>query len=293
VTFPPSCASGSTHRLGRVAAALTVAAVAAALALPPAVAVTGGSIGPARQRVAAAEDPVVTPGLPPDAVRLRDVAPDVVQEMRYAGRHNFVGRVVTGYEALECWLTRPAARAVARVQRRVARKGFTLKVYDCFRPQRAVDDFVRWAEDPAARAMKREFYPTLAKTVLFPEGYIAARSSHSRGSTVDVTLLPAGAGRSPRWRSGDALVRCTAPVARRFPDTSIDMGTGFDCFDPLAHLASTGITERQKRNRALLLTAMTAEGFSSYAEEWWHYTLDDEPHPDTYYDASITRGPTS
>lgn len=269
---------------------MAASAAVAALVGPTSVAAAVPAGLPAVPAMHTAEDPVTVPGLPPDAVRLRDVAPSVVQEMRYAGPHNFVGRRVTGYEAPECWLTRRAARAVARVQQRVAREGYALKVYDCFRPQRAVDDFVRWAEDPTATQMRREFYPTLVKTVLFPQGYIAARSSHSRGSTVDVTLVPRGEGRSPRWRPGDPLVRCTAPRDRRFADTSIDMGTGFDCFDSLAHLANPSITERQKDNRALLLTAMTAEGFNSYAEEWWHYTLDDEPHPQTYYDAPVTRG---
>ncbi len=223
-------------------------------------------------------------------MRLADVAPGIVQEIRYAGDHNFLGRPVVGYEAPECWLTRPAAQALARVEASVAAEGYELKVYDCYRPQRAVDDFVAWAKDPNDDAMRAEFYPRLEKDVLFPQGYIAERSGHSRGSTVDLTLIPAGAGVSPSRRPGDALVDCAASRPPRFPDTSVDMGTGFDCFDPLAATASTDITPEQQENRRILLDAMTEAGFVNLAEEWWHYTLDDEPFPETFFDVPVTAG---
>lgn len=229
-------------------------------------------------------------GPPAGFVRLSDVAPDVVQEMRYTAEHNFVGRPIAGYDAAECWLTEPAAEAVARVQQQVAAKGYQLKVYDCYRPQRAVDDFVVWAKDPDDDVTRAEFYPRLEKDVLFPEGYIAEKSGHTRGSTVDLTLIPQGAGVSPAWQIGDPLVDCTAPVGKRFPDTSIDMGTGFDCFDPLAATASRKVTAQQRANREVLLAAMTAAGFTNLPEEWWHYTLSDEPFPDTYFDVPITAG---
>lgn len=229
-------------------------------------------------------------GAPEDFVRVRDTIPQAVFEIRYFGDHNFLGRPVRGYAAPECWLTRPAARALARVQRQVSRKGNHLKIYDCFRPQRAVDDFVAWAADPADTTAKAEFYPSLRKTQLFPLGYIAEKSGHSRGSTVDLTLVPKGAGSSPEWERGDPLVACTAPVGRRFPDTSLDMGTGFDCFDKRANTANPEISAEQRANRRLLLRAMTRAGFTNYPEEWWHFTLDDEPYPDTYFDTEITRG---
>ena len=225
---------------------------------------------------------------PPEGfVRLADVAPDIIQEMRYSGEHNFVGRPIAGYGVGECWLTRPAAEALVEVQRAVAVQGYALKVYDCYRPQRAVADFVDWAKDPGDSTTRAEFYPRLDKDVLFPQGYIAEKSGHSRGSTVDLTLVPAGKGPSPTWSVGDPLVDCTAPVGERFPDTSIDMGTGFDCFDPLAATASPDVSTEQHAHRQILLQAMLAAGFTNLAEEWWHYTLAQEPFPDTYFDAPI------
>ena len=226
-------------------------------------------------------------GPPAGFVRLSDVAPDIVQEMRYHGEHNFLGRPVAGYEAPECWLTEPAAQALARVQKKVLDQGYSLKVYDCYRPQRAVDDFVAWAQDPTDDTTRAEFYPRLDKDVLFPQGYIAEKSGHSRGSTADVTLIPIGAGVSPTWTVGDPLVDCAKPRPPRFADTSIDMGTGFDCFDPRSATASEKVTEEQQANRDVLYSAMVNEGFTNLPEEWWHYTLDGEPYPDTYYDAPI------
>jgi D-alanyl-D-alanine dipeptidase len=220
-------------------------------------------------------------------VRLSDVAPDVLQEIRYYGEHNFLGRPVTGYDAPECWLTEPAAQALAKVQAEVASQGYTLKAYDCYRPQRAVDDFVAWAQDPDDDTTRAEFYPRLEKDVLFPQGYILEKSGHSRGSTIDLTIVPDGAGVSPEWSVGDPLVDCTASVGKRFPDTSVDMGTGFDCFDPKSATETTKITEEQQANRRVLVDAMTAAGFTNLPEEWWHYTLADEPYPDTYFDVPI------
>lgn len=228
-----------------------------------------------------------TSAMPEGFVRLSDVSPDIVQEIRYAGEHNFVGRPVTGYEAPECWLTREAADALGQVQSAVKAQGYSLKVYDCFRPQRAVSDFVEWARDPADDVTRAEFYPRLAKDQLFPLGLIAEKSGHSRGSTVDVTLVPLGSGASPTWQVGDPITDCAAPVGVRFPDTSIDMGTGFDCFDPLAATADTQITPEQQANRRILVAAMEAAGFVNLPEEWWHYTLKDEPFPDTYFDAEL------
>ncbi|MCB0902185.1 MAG: M15 family metallopeptidase [Actinobacteria bacterium] len=229
-----------------------------------------------------------TSGPPEGFVRLSTVAPGIVQEMRYAGEHNFLGRPVKGYDVGECWLTAPAARALARAQRTVEAQGYQFKVYDCYRPQRAVDDFVAWAQDPDDDVTRAEFYPRLEKDVLFPQGYILEKSGHTRGSTVDLTLIPAGAGVSPEWTAGGPLVDCAAPADERFADTSIDMGTGFDCFDPLSATASKQTTAEQAANREVLVDAMTEAGFTNLPEEWWHYTLDDEPYPDTYFDTPIS-----
>lgn len=227
--------------------------------------------------------------LPDGFSRLRDVDPTILQEMRYTTHHNFVGRPITGYDAADCWLTNRTARLLKDVQATVSAKGYTLKVYDCYRPQRAVNDFYRWAQDPTDDVTRKEFYPRLAKDKLFPLGYIAKQSGHSRGSTMDLTLVPKGNGVSPTWNIGDPLVDCAAPASKRFPDTSIDMGTGFDCFDPKANTANPTITAAQKKRRAILLDAMTHAGFKNLPEEWWHYTLIDEPFPNTYFDVPITK----
>lgn len=227
-------------------------------------------------------------GLPEGFVRLAGTDPSIVQEMRYAGDHNFVGSPIDGYDAAECWVTTPTAEALSRVQARVVAQGYTLKIYDCYRPQRAVDEFVAWASDPADTTMQAEFYPNVPKDRIIPDGYIAPKSGHSRGSTVDLTLVPLPGTVSPTWQPGDALVACTAPYGERFPDTSIDMGTGFDCFDVLSHTANGDVGATAMANRAILVDAMAAEGFRNLPEEWWHYTLNDEPYPDTYFDVPIT-----
>ena len=228
---------------------------------------------------------------PGDFVTLADVAPGIQQDIRYATPHNFTGDPVDGYLAPTCILTRPAAEALARAQQDFIERGYTLKVYDCYRPQHAVDDFVRWAEDLGDQRMKAEFYPRVDKSTLFDDGYIAARSGHSRGSTVDLTLvaLPAGPASSP-YVPGQPLVDCAAPQVLRFPDDSIDMGTGFDCFDTLANTDDPRITGDAAKNRTLLREGLEREGFVNYDKEWWHYTFTPqgvEPYPDTYFDFPI------
>ncbi|GAA2349175.1 M15 family metallopeptidase [Dactylosporangium salmoneum] len=224
--------------------------------------------------------------LPDGFVALSDVDSSILEDVRYATPHNFVGRVVNGYERPRCLLTRVAAEALHRVQQSAQARGYSLKVYDCYRPQRAVDDFVRWADNPD-QAMKAEFYPQVDKSQLFPDGYIGGPTAHSRGSTLDLTLvaLPAAAQRA--YRPGEPLVSCTSPAGQRFPDDTLDMGTGFDCFDPLAHTAAGGIDQRQRANRDLLVGLMADGGFTNYPKEWWHYTLDHEPFPDTYFDFPV------
>jgi D-alanyl-D-alanine dipeptidase len=198
-------------------------------------------------------------------VPLADCAPSVIQELRYAGDNNFTGRPVDGYAAPVCLLTPPAARALARVQTEVRSYGLGLKVFDCYRPQRAVNHFVRWAEDIDDQATKSRFYPGVDKTQLFAQGYIAARSSHSRGSTVDITLVSL---------TPDSI-------------TELDMGTPFDFFDPLAHTATAAVPPEGRHNRLLLKSVMEKYGFKNYEKEWWHYTLRDEPWPERYFDFPV------
>ena len=224
---------------------------------------------------------------PPDFVALRSVDPTIPQDIRYATPHNFTGRVVDGYVSPTCLLTTPAARALHRVQQGLVRRGYSLKVYDCYRPQRAVDRFVAWSEDPREQSMKAEFYPEIDKSQLFADGYIARRSGHSRGSTVDLTIVKLPAAPTRAYRTGERLASCYAPRPQRFPDASIDMGTGFDCFDARAHTLDPRIQGTARTDRLMLKNAMEGAGFTGIPEEWWHFTYRSEPYPDTYFDFPV------
>lgn len=246
------------------------------------------STAPADQD-AAAHDPAARRKAPRDIVDLKKVAPSILHDIRYTTRHNFVGRPIDGYLESRCLLTRAAATRLARVQRDVRAKGYTLKVYDCYRPQRAVNHFVRWAKDLDDTRMKREFYPRVDKTRLFADGYIAEKSGHSRASTVDLTLVKLPAKRQPRWTPRAELRPCYWSQPKRFRANSIDMGTGYDCFDTRSHTADCRAIPAQKANRALLVTAMKKHGFTNLPEEWWHYTLANEPYPKTFFDFPVSR----
>ena len=233
---------------------------------------------------AAAAEPTAPPGA---FVSLHDVDPSIVIEMRYLTPHNFIGHRIPGYRENVCLLTRPAAEALKRAQTAVRAEGYTLKVYDCYRPQRSVDAFVAWAKDLSDRRMKAEFYPRVRKRVLFKEGYIAAQSGHSRGSTMDLTLVRRPPRRQERYHRGDRLRDCIRPARKRFRDNSIDMGTGYDCFDPLAHPYNGRIHGKQRANRLRLREPMIAAGFKGLETEWWHFTLKNEPYPETFFDFPV------
>jgi D-alanyl-D-alanine dipeptidase len=224
---------------------------------------------------------------PTQFVALDRVDDTIAQDMRYATTYNFVGRRIRGYREPVCILTRPAARALQRAQRRLRREGYGLKVYDCYRPTRAVAQFARWAANPADQKMKREFYPRVDKRRAFELGYIAHRSGHSRGSTVDLTLVKLPPKPQPAW---DGKLRsCFAPYRRRFRDNGVNMGTGFDCMDPRAHTFDPRITGRAHRNRLRLRRTMVRAGFAPYDNEWWHFTLRGEPYPETYFNFPVAR----
>jgi D-alanyl-D-alanine dipeptidase len=191
------------------------------------------------------------------------VVDGLLVEMRYYGDDNFTGGRIDGYERPRCLLTRPAARALAAVANDLRPDGLVIKVFDCYRPTRAVAHFVRWARDPGELARKRDFYPDVDKRDLFRLGYIAARSGHSRGSTVDLTL------------------------ARRADGKDLDMGTGFDLFSPKSWPSDRSISEEAQRHRALLANTMRRRGFVPYDKEWWHFTLANEPFPHTYFDFAV------
>ncbi|MFE0704219.1 M15 family metallopeptidase [Streptomyces sp. NPDC058872] len=232
---------------------------------------------------------VPEPKAPRGFVDLGSVDRTILREVRYATEHNFVGVPVDGYAQPLCLLTRPAAEALHRAQVRLRARGYALKVYDCYRPQRAVDHFVRWARDLRDERMKKEFYPAVAKSSLFTDGYLAERSGHSRGSTVDLTVVRLPAARTRAYVPGEELVECWAPRAERFPDNSVDMGTGYDCFDPRAHTGDPRIRGAQRANRELLEGVLAEQGFVNLPEEWWHFTFGPEPYPDTFFDFPVAR----
>lgn len=228
--------------------------------------------------------------MPQDFVYLRDVDPTIQQDIRYAGGGNFTGKKVEGYEAAECVLLRPAAEALKAVQADVKAKGLTLKVYDCYRPARAVSAFVDWAKQPDDPKAKTAYYPNLPKSALFPD-YIATRSGHSRGATLDLTLVPAETAGEAQAEAEVKPRGCTAPQKRRAPDGSLAMGTSFDCFDVKANTAALSLSAEERQNRDLLVEAMQARGFENYPLEWWHFTLQPEPYPETYFDFPIEPRP--
>jgi D-alanyl-D-alanine dipeptidase len=221
---------------------------------------------------------------PAEFVDIQQIIPDILLDLRYATSYNFVGKPIDGYRAPVCYVTRSTAEALREVQKELAPMGLSLKIYDAYRPQRAVDHFVRWAKDLSDTLMKAAFYPDVDKSRLFAEGYIASRSGHSRGSTVDITIVPLPASPPSAYSPGDSLCDCRAQLSRRFPDNSLDMGTAWDCFDPLSHTANPEIDGQQRANRLLLKTLMEKHGFRNYEKEWWHFTLVNEPFPDTYFD---------
>jgi D-alanyl-D-alanine dipeptidase len=198
----------------------------------------------------------------PHFVALAQVDASIGQEIRYAGSANFVGAPIDGYERAVCLLTEPAAQALAAVQRDLRAAGLGLRVYDCYRPQRAVDHFMRWASDLGDQRTKASFYPSVAKQELIARGYIAERSGHSRGSTVDLTLV--GADGAP-----------------------LEMGTPFDLFDERSHTDSLEVPDAARANRETLRAAMQRRGFRNLAVEWWHFTLEGEPYPERGFDTPV------
>lgn len=199
---------------------------------------------------------------PASFVDVSTLVPGLVVEMRYLGSNNFVGRPIDGYEKPVCYLTREAATALAAVARELEPRGLVVKAFDCYRPTRAVAHFVRWAQNVNDIARKADFYPEVDKRNLFRDGYIASRSGHSRGSTIDMTLAHRGG-------------------------AELDMGTPFDFFSPRAWPSDKSVSAEAQANRKLLADAMRRHGFSAYDKEWWHFTLRNEPFRDSYFDFPV------
>lgn len=211
--------------------------------------------------------------MPGDFVYLRSIDPTIIQDIRYATTNNFVGHVLKGYEAAECIVTRSVGAALKRAQAELKPQGLSLKVYDCYRPQRAVDDMYAWAQDGKETAAQRRYNPKMNKADLFRLGYIARRSGHSTGMAVDLTLVKLPAAKVPPVDPRADYGNCTADVGRRAPDNSVDMGTGYDCSDVRAHTASRAITLQQRQWRDLLVATMARQGLVNYRLEWWHFSL--------------------
>lgn len=205
-------------------------------------------------------------------VNLSSIQPTILVEMRYFGHHNFIGKSVRGYEANKCLLLKDVAAALSKVQQKLLKQGKSLKLYDCYRPQQAVTAFVNWARDLSDTLMKTEFYPRENKKSLIKRGYIASRSGHSRGDTVDLTIVNLPAHNQPLFQIKEQ-VDCTTPVQTRYQDNSLDMGTGYDCFDPLSHTKHPKMGVAQLKNRLFLKKIMEQQGFRNYSKEWWHYTF--------------------
>ncbi len=218
---------------------------------------------------------------PADFLDIKKFIPEVQTDIRYFSEHNFVGRRIEGYQMPVCLLTEAAAVALKSVVKQLLPMGLTLKIYDCYRPQTAVNDFARWATDINDTKMRAEFYPTVEKSQLFEQGYIAYNSGHSRGSTLDLTIVPLDS------HEVSSLTRCSVPQSSHYPENSLDFGTGFDCFSPASHPDYQGISAQARANRLLLRLLMTQAGFIPLDTEWWHFTLANEPYPDTYFDFPV------
>ena len=201
---------------------------------------------------------------PSGFVLLADYVPGIIQEIRYYSTYNFIGDRIDGYEEPCALLTKKAARALKSVSHEMNVQGYRLKVFDAYRPVSAVKHFVLWGIEDLDLRMKLFFYPELEKQELFIKGYIASQSSHSRGSTVDLTLLDMRTGKE------------------------VDMGSPFDMFSEISHPDYKGVTEEQYDNRMLLQDVMVRNGFEPIDCEWWHFTLKDEPYPDTYFDFPVS-----
>lgn len=224
--------------------------------------------------------------IPEGFVEIREVIPDIILDLRYLTNHNFLGVPVDGYENEKCYITKSAADSLSKVQSELRKFNLSLKIYDAYRPQKAVDHFVKWAKNLSDTLTKKEFYPTIDKSRLFVDGYIAEKSGHSRGSTVDLTIVPLPLPYQPEFEIENQC-ECFKSAEQRFKDNSIDMGTGFDCFDSLSHTENNEVTPQQRSNRLLLKSLMDKYGFKNLEEEWWHFTLKNEPFPKTYFDFEI------
>jgi D-alanyl-D-alanine dipeptidase len=211
--------------------------------------------------------------LPAGFVYLRDIDPTIIQDMRYAGANNFVGRPLKGYQAAECVVKREVGALLKSVQEELVLQSLSLKMFDCYRPTRAVADMVAWSRDGKETPAQKRYNPAFSKADLFRLGYIATRSGHSTGAALDLSLVDLKADNSATFDAAKDYGDCTVNVNLRAPDGSVDMGTGYDCSDVRSHTAAKSITAAQRRWREKLVLVMARRGFVNYSKEWWHFSL--------------------
>lgn len=204
--------------------------------------------------------------VPSDFVNVQNEIPEIKTDIRYFNGNNFTGRRINGYNEPVCLMTKSATESLKKVVRVLYPLGLTLKVYDCYRPQRALNDFISWSHEVHNQSMKTVFYPDVEKSKLFKEGYIAKKSAHSRGSAVDLTIVP---------------------INQDNPSKVMNFGTTFDFFDQKSSFLYQNLPAQTKANRLLLNLLMTSAGFKGYDKEWWHFTLINEPYPNTYFDFPV------
>jgi D-alanyl-D-alanine dipeptidase len=206
---------------------------------------------------------ITAQNLPKNFVYLADVDKSIQKELRYLSNNNFIGKPIDGYINDCVIVSKPTAKALKQIQEKLKKEGLSLKIFDAYRPQQAVDHFVRWAKVLNDTLMKKQYYPKVQKSQLFNLGYIASKSGHTRGSTVDLTIVDLKTGKE------------------------LDMGSPYDFFGVRSHPFYRKISEKQKENRMLLRRIMLKNGFKPYDNEWWHFTLKEEPYPKTYFNFTV------
>ncbi len=226
--------------------------------------------------------------LPEGFVYIKDIDPTIQESVRYASSENFVGAPIEGYVAPRTILTRAAAEALHKVQEELLNEGYCLVVYDAYRPQKAVDNFMRWSTDISEQSMKKRYYPRVNKADVFDLGYVAKKSGHSRGSTVDLSIIKI----DKKLKNNSEIVVLSRQLNDGFSilcldDNSVDMGSTFDLFDEASHHDTSLVGASYIKLRNYLRHKMEKYGFKAYSNEWWHYTLVDEPFPNTYFDFDV------
>lgn len=223
--------------------------------------------------------------LPRGFVYIKDVDASIIENMRYYTSENFIGKRLDGYLGKDLILTKVAAKALSNVQQELRKDGYSLVVYDAYRPQETVDQFVRWAKDVGDQSTKEKYYPNIDKEIVLKAGYITKTSGHSRGSTVDLTIIKLG--EKVKNITSERRVLKDGSIITYLNDGTVDAGSSFDLFDRASHHDSEIIDKKYLEMRNLLRSAMRKHGFYEFDKEWWHYTLENEPFPTTFFNFPI------